>query len=339
MKNGAYFFILWFVLVTVSCSSDDDFGPQNTSNSTNGSPSQKDEPKLFLLNEGNFMHGNASLDVYDLVEDKLYNALFEQTNGSRLGDVAQSGLMIGDTLAVVVNNSGKIVLIDKNNYTLIAELTSLNSPRYLAPMPNGNFLLTELYADKMQEIDFENIKVVNEFNVDGWTEEVHVTQDNLAFVRNVEHRSIDVYDLSVSGLRYRGGEGKVRGVAFGREAAFFVTADFIAKWAYTSSDYEILVTFKDSLSARRPALTNENDAIYFLADGVYRAVLTEKKVERIMEGKGRNFYGLAVDPQYGDVYVTDAKDYISRGTIYRTDKLGIVKAEHKTGIIPQAMIF
>lgn len=339
MKYYFQVFSFVFVLLVSGCSSDDDYGPKNTGSTEDQEPVNAENRKAFVLNEGNFMHGNASLDVYDLDDQKMMSGVFENANGSKLGDVAQSGVLIGDTLAVVLNNSAKIVLLNKNDYTLIDELAGLNSPRYLAKMPNGNFLLTELYADRLYEVDFNSMQVLREFALDGWTDEVFVTDQNVAFVRNVDHKSLDIYDLNAQSLQKRLGEGQVTGVCFGEGEVYALTNFGVMVVNYGDNEASTTVLFDDTLSTRRPGLYEAGNRLYFLANGIYALDLPSGNVEHIVESGGRNFYGLSVDPLTGDVFVTDAKDYAGRGTFYRFDKLGNKLDEKTAGIIPQAIIF
>lgn len=338
MKNVFYIIYLLVFLGVSGCSNDDDYGPQNTVEEEEEelSPAIR---KAFVLNEGNFMHGNASLDMYDLDYADLSRNVFESKNGKGLGDVAQSGFISGDTLAVVMNNSGKIVLINAGDYTLIDEITGLNSPRYVALLPGGNWLVSELYHDELTEINPHTKETVQKYPLEGWSEEIHAVNESRVMVRNIDYKSLDLYDLSTSSVVKRGAPGEVSGVAFGEKAAFFVTSTYVGKWDYTAANHEVLFEFEDAQGARKPALTKENDVLYFLAGGVYRAVLTEKKEEKIFDGGGMNLYGLAVDPQTGDIFVTDAKDYTGRGTIYRLDGAGNEVDEKSAGIIPQAVVF
>ena len=74
---------------------------------------------LFISNEGNFTYGNASLSYYDITHSALVtnedgsNDIFYSANGIPLGDVAQSAIVRGNTVYVIINNSGVIFAIDR----------------------------------------------------------------------------------------------------------------------------------------------------------------------------------------------------------------------------------
>lgn len=62
---------------------------------------------LFILNEGNFQFGNATIDYYDFETQKLSTNALETTNNRKLGDVLQSIARYGNKGYLVVNNSQK----------------------------------------------------------------------------------------------------------------------------------------------------------------------------------------------------------------------------------------
>jgi len=70
------------------------------------------ERGVLILNEGNFMYGNSSLSYYNPVTGKVVNDVFYRQNGVPLGDVAQSAVIYGGELYVVLYNSGKIMVMN-----------------------------------------------------------------------------------------------------------------------------------------------------------------------------------------------------------------------------------
>ena len=50
-------------------------------------------------------------------------------------------------------------------------------------------------------------------------------------------------------------------------------------------------------------------------------------------------YGIAIHPETGDIYITDAKNYVSSGTLYCYDRFGRRKWSVRTGDIPAHIAF
>ena len=55
--------------------------------------------------------------------------------------------------------------------------------------------------------------------------------------------------------------------------------------------------------------------------------------------EGRLFYNLKVDPQSGELYVTDAKNYVQNGDLLRYSADGTLLGAYELGIIPSYMLF
>ena len=54
---------------------------------------------------------------------------------------------------------------------------------------------------------------------------------------------------------------------------------------------------------------------------------------------GGRFYNMTVQPETGDIYVTDAKNYMMNGTVYRFSYDGVKLSSFEAGVIPSAMLF
>ena len=88
---------------------------------------------------------------------------------------------------------------------------------------------------------------------------------------------------------------------------------YSVEWSYISMSNEITYGIVDV--ARREIVTRN-----FITDG------TEKLIKIP--------YGIMVHPQTKDIYVTDAKNYVSPGTLYCFDQAGKQKWNVRTGDIP-----
>ena len=91
---------------------------------THSSPANIDQYNILVGCEGNFGMGNGSVSAYDMVNNQVTNNYFYQVNGYTLGDVVQSIEKINGNIYIVVNNSGKIEVIDTANFETQSVITA-----------------------------------------------------------------------------------------------------------------------------------------------------------------------------------------------------------------------
>ena len=120
---------------------------------------------VFITCEGNFMYGNASLSFYDKNEKKVYNQLFYARNNTPLGDVAQSISQYGNTIFMVVNNSGKIVGINPETAEFKGVISGLVSPRHIHFISGEKAYVSDLYARAICIINPVTFNVTGKINV------------------------------------------------------------------------------------------------------------------------------------------------------------------------------
>lgn len=85
----------------------------------------------FVLNEGNFGSGNASVSFINEGTGENQSQIFKNVNGFDLGDTAQSIEMHGDLAIIVINVSNKIEIVNRDTFQSLGTINSnLQNPRF-----------------------------------------------------------------------------------------------------------------------------------------------------------------------------------------------------------------
>ena len=78
---------------------------------------------------------------------------------------------------------------------------------------------------------------------------------------------------------------------------------------------------------------------YYKVNVNTRSVESEKFITDGTESDITYPYGLSVNPENGDIYLTDAKDFVSSGTLHCYSKEGKLKWSVRTGDVPAHIAF
>jgi len=338
---------LLFILIvfTVSCRKDkpeDIPDPQISVGNSGG---------VFITNEGNFQFGNAKVSYYDISTATVTEDLYQPANGVSLGDVCQSMCLFNGKAYIVVNNSGKVVVVNPLTFVATATINGFTSPRYFLPVSNSKAYVTDLYSNSITIVDLSTNTITGNIPCAGWTEEL-VLSYGKAFVTNqyrdkiyVINTSTDVLEDSIqvsygSNSIKEDKNGKLwvlcSGMHTGNNYAGLYQINPLTKQVDQSFQFQNL-----SDSPWRLDINGTNDTLYFLNKGVYQMSITSGNlpgIALIAQGT-RNFYGLGIEPNSGIVYVADAIDYVQKGVIYRYKPDGTLINTFLAGIIPGDFYF
>jgi len=300
--------------------------------------------RLLILNEGNFMMGNSGLSLHSFESGFTREDVYREVNGNSLGDVAQSMSLIGNELWIVVNNSGKIVVLDTADFKQKKVINGMQSPRYMLPL-NGSVLVSDLYAQKLHLINQENKTLSAQIPFHTWTEEMAINDAGIwisapysRYVYRMQAPFTRISDSLEIGYRCswleQHADGKISGLSAGQgnEEARLWTIDNSGQLLQSQTLPFQAQTVHD--------LEFIDNRYYFLTpDGLFS--VQDSIIKLIFPAGNRNFYSMSWLDNPGLLAITDAKDYVSRGEVLLLRPDGdqvILAGELKAGIIPGRML-
>ena len=327
-------FIAAFALITFFAACKKNDNPVETPKITAG---------VYALSEGLYNSNNATLTYYNFSTGTATTDYYANKNGSGLGDSGNDLLLYGGKLYVVMNGSSYVEVADAKTALSIAKIpfkTASNvprQPRYAVAYKNK--VLVSSYDGTVAVIDTTSLSIEKFIAVGSNPEQMAVSGTNL-FVANsgglnpVMDSTISVVDL----LSFT--ETKKITVGLNPGA---ITAD---------DGGNIYVGCTGNYGSIKPRLVKINTATYNIVKSADTAVGKIRFFGGVLYATGgylgspnlrklsttdfaqasSNFvadgtsitlpYGLNIDPANGDVYVTDAKNYITSGEVFCFDKSG-----------------
>lgn len=370
--------VLVMIFFTVyACQTDDPVADDIIQNPGDGGIEQPDGivEGFFLLNEGNMSMNKASLDYMDYETGTYRRNVFSQANPNLvggLGDVGNAIGIYGSKLYVVVNASNKIEVLNADTGIRIKQIDLANG-RYVTFYKGKVYVSSYLgsigdpSAPKgiVAEIDTTSLNITRRVEVGRQPEELVAYNDKI-YVANSGGYSPPDYESTISVIDIPSfTENKRIEVAVNlhrlkidREGDLYVTS----RGDYYEIPSKLFVidtkteTIKKSFDIGVTDFTIHNDVAYMYStefsyisgdyDISYRMLDTQTEIflettfisdthKALIEMP----YGIAVHPESGDVLITDAKDYVTPGTLYCFTPEGALKWSVETGDIPAHIAF
>ncbi|MBR6437809.1 MAG: YncE family protein [Bacteroidales bacterium] len=322
---------------------------------------------LFILNEGTFTYANSSLSYYDIETGTVENNIFFRVNDAPIGDVGQSLTKVGDDLYIVVNNSKYIYKVDAQSIVYKAKIEGFTSPRYMLPVSSDKAYVSDLESLGLWSLNLNTLEKT--FIETGNTTEAMVKVGNEVFVSNwsnyypsqigitTSNKTIQVIDCERDTI--------VATIEVAQEPNAMVVDKNDHIWVSCSGSYNnvqdpalicidpatrtVIKRFNFTPGADYPsglAIDGTGENVFFMNGGygtlnVYKMSVdaNEFPANPFISANGKLFYNLKVNPDNGDIYITDAKDYVSNGDLLRYSADGTLLATATLGIIPSYMLF
>ena len=376
MKLKHLFIGLTAVLVA-SCRGDEEVLVPSTWTQVAAPTHPESVTGFYLLNEGNMGSNKCTLDFFDCSTGYYRQNIYAETNPNvvlELGDVGNDIQTYGSKLYAVINCSNFVEVMDKTNARHIGTITIPNCRNIVF---HEGYAYVSSYAGPVQidpnarlgyvaKVDTATLEVVGECTVGYQPEEMAVVGNKL-YVANSGGYRVPDYDRTVSVVDLNTfTETKQIDVAPNLHR---IKADGHGQlWVSSRGDYydngsDLFVIdtrtdeVVDTLGVAVSEMCIDGGTLYVLgaeysytaSDGwavSYAKIDTDTRTvvshNFITDGTDKEItmpYGLAVNPETKEIYVTDAKSYVVRGTLYCFTPDGRKKWSVTTGDVPAHFAF
>lgn len=321
----------------------------------------------FVLNEGAWGGGNASLSYYDKTNNTVTNDVFYNANNKRnLGDQAQSMTIHNSKGYIVVQNSSKIEVISADSLTSIATISvDIESPRYFIGYSDAKGYVSDWgdgFTGSVKVINLSTNQVSKTIATGKGTNQLMINDDKLyavnagGFGRDNTLVIIDTNTDTVIGtieisdnpnsLRVDA-DGNIWVLASGHTEYdpndFSVIVEQSTKGSLTklSASGEILKTFpfSDLVSPKNLEISNDGSTLYYIYNAsIYEMAISSSSLpsESFIN---KSYYGLAIDPVDGMIIGCEATSFSSAGNIDIYSSEGSLIDSHTVGIAPNGCAF
>jgi YVTN family beta-propeller protein len=305
----------------------------------------------FILNEGEAGQGTASVDHLNLLTGEYRRSIYQTVNNKPLGDGLQDMAIVQGQAYLVLHNSNKIEVVEMDSFSTVGAITGLESPRFIQFVSSDKDYISSQSADELSVIDPVSLEKIGAVPLPGWTEEM-TFKGNRLYVTN--KTSDKVYLVNVQSDVV---EDSIQ-LSYGPSAIEQDINGFI--WVYCSGDEQqgidaalysiepITQTVVDtftfpvaSVYETKMAYNPVGNALYLLEDGVRALSLITKEFapQPLVPADGFSLYGVDIDPQVGNVFVLDARDYRQQGEVEIYLPTGELIRTFPAGVIPNSVVF
>lgn len=330
---------------------------------------------FFLLNEANMGSNKASLDYFDYQSGVYHKNIFPQRNPNvvkELGDVGNDIEIYGDKLYAVINCSHLVEVMDVNTARHIATI-SIPNCRYIT-FDKGHAYVSS-YAGPVlidpnarlgyvAKIDTATLTVTDTCVV-GYQPEEMVIRNNKLYVANSGGYRVPNYDNTVSVIDLDGFK-EIKKIVVGINLHRMELDNYGNIYVTSRGDYKniasntYIINNNDMVSGnlKLPAsnmtlsgdslyvystewsyVTNKNTVSYAIINTKTKSIVSRNFITDGTEKEIEIPYGIAVNPETREIFVTDAKDYITPGKLFCFTPDGKKKWEVTTGDIPAHIVF
>ena len=295
-----------------------------------------------------------------------------------LGDVGNDIQVYGSRLYAVINCSHKVEVMDARTCRRIGQVDIPNC-RYIRFAKDKAYVSSyvgpvsidpDAQLGAVFEVDTATLAVTREVTVGYQPDELEMLGEYI-YVANSGGYRVPNYDYTVSVVE-RYGMKQVEKIPVGLNLHRIRRDRYNRLWVTSRGDYESVpsrlhilerknsiskdMVVTDTLDIPCSEFVIQGDSLYFysvswnnqaeentvsygIIDITTKELVTNSFITDGTQADIKIPYGIAVNPYNGDIYVTDAKNYVSSGVLHCYGRDGVKKWSVRTGDIPAHMAF
>jgi len=279
--------------------------------------------------------------------DTVFQKAYQTVNEEPLGDIFQSMSYDADHFYLIINNSGKIIVVDRQTLKKKGEITGFPSPREMVYSGSNNlWYVSNLFSDKLYVVNTSTMQIEETMNTN-FSSDPLLKVDNKLYIGlpNTDKLLVKTDGEQLFSLLsvaegatslVKDNDNNVWLLCYGDfyeegKAAIFkinTQTDKIEKEINIASGYPSELIFSKS-----------HNALFYLNTDVYKLELNSETepTEPYILSYGRNFYGISIDDEMQQMYITDAINFVERGFVYHYNMNGAILDTIPAGIVPNAV--
>ena len=331
---------------------------------------------MYLLNEGNMGSNKATIDYLDFCNGIYIRNIYGERNPNvikELGDVGNDIQVYGNRLYAVINCSHKVEVMDLHSCRRIGQIDIPNC-RYIRF--HGDKVYISSYVGPASidpnaqlgaifEVDTATLRITRQVTVGYQPEEFEIIGNYLYVANSGGYRAPD-YDSTLSVVDLTDFR-QVKKIPVCVNPHRVRKDQYNRLWITSRGDHKDvqpqLVCFQPlhptpyTLHHISPSeMVLLGDSMYFygahwndetmsnqITYGIFDTRYPIPDIRPLItDGTEKNIkipYGIQVNPYNGDIYITDAKNYVSSGQLHCYSREGKCKWSVRTGDIPAHMCF
>jgi YVTN family beta-propeller protein len=311
-----------------------------------------DSDGVYLINEGNFTWGNGSLSFYSYDSSRIYNDIFRKVNERALGDVPNSMNIFGEIAYIIVNNSGKIEVVNKNTMESVKTIPGLISPRNIGFINTRSAYVTSMYSDSVVIISLVDYSITGYINIRRKSESVIIVGQKAFISEWIGGNELMVINTLTNKV--------IDSVKVGIEPESMIVDRNNVLWVlcnggWTRSNYAELVSLNTQTYAIQKKfifpskldsptclqINGRGDTLFYIEKGVRSLSIDAQNLPTspLISETDHLFNKIGINPVNSDIFISDAVDYKQRGFLLHYDHDGKYLSKYQTDIIPGQMYF